>query len=209
MIRNPYRNDGVVKNTASVRRPFSRLESYPSGADISDERRAEQFESLEFVMTLSALPGTINHQYFENAEPIAEVDWDVPTYQGAIILYEDNSSGPGNIRGPPPGRPTFYGVLAHTRASDNQNLQITELMEALGINDYSSGSNGLAFEKDDQFQITGLNHIGKAVLAVANTYLPGDFAIPNQPQILTTEEFSELKPEQQYDYVKGFYQQED
>jgi hypothetical protein len=196
MIRNPYTNQGVASFNSPIKNLINRLDAYPSMDCVGDERKAQHEQTLNFVASVDQLPGIIAHPYSEQISEIQEVYGENHPLQGAVVIFQDNTSGPGNIRGPPPGHPTFYFAVGHTRESDPQSLQITEVMEALGINDYSTGNNWRAFVTDDLNQILGLSHIGKAVLAVANTYLPGDFAIPNQPQVLTTEEFSELTPQE-------------
>jgi hypothetical protein len=179
MIRNPWNNKGVVKNTNPNRDLYSRLDVYtPGNPEITPQRREIQMNTLEFVETIRELPGDISHPYYMGttitegfglpAEP--SLKWRV---------YQREDVGAGNSRSPP-GATYMTGGSGYTRGSDPINTLILEITEAhLGLNDYTSGSNHHAFAFDEQSNITGLNHIGQVVSAVANTYLPEDFKRPS------------------------------
>jgi len=171
-------NHGVVKWTAPVRKPYNRLDDQVTGENIGDARKALQENALNFVASLDKLPGTIAHPFYESTLAIQEGNGYPADPNGWVVAQMRNDTNAGNIRGPPPADETFTYLVGWTESTANQNKLISELTEAMAMNDYSNGNNDIAFSSDQNNQITGLNHIGKRVLSVANTYLPGDFSIP-------------------------------
>jgi hypothetical protein len=204
MIRG-YVNEGVVKYVNPLLRPYNRLENYPEGEYVGDERREQHNQSLLFVMSLDKLPGVIQHPYYEGIEPIEEGFGAPSDILNRLQVRERNDVNASGARYPP-GQNYMTGGYGQTNFNDNQITLVLELLEARGINDFApTGSNHHAINVDlEQEIVTGLNSMGKAIFAVANTYLSGDFSVPFQPQALTTEEFSQLRPQDQYDYVGQF-----
>jgi len=175
MIRNPFTNDGVVKWTAADRQLYNRTDSYPSGDAITPERKQIQENTLNFVASISALPGEIAHPFYETTATIVEgTGWPTDA-NGWVAVQERTDTNAGNTR--VPGNSDYMTTaIGWTKNNDNQNTLISEISTAhLGLNDYVSGSNGPAFTFDISGDVTGLSNIGKTVSSVAATYLPQDF----------------------------------
>lgn len=174
MIRG-YGNPGVSKLIVPERTLYSRRINLSTGEYVSAQRLAQQRRALEFVQDhATSLPGTISHPYVSSVGPVLEVDWDIPSLLGAVIVYTRDDVNAGNLRGPPPGYPTYTTAIGFVRSNDPGNKVITEIIEALGVYDYVHGHGAPAYTYDEDGQIAGLSHIGQVVLSFANTYLPGD-----------------------------------
>lgn len=173
-------NDGVVKWTEPVRKPYNRLDDQVSGEYIGDGRKAQQENALNFVAGIEGLPGEITCPFYESTLAVQEGNGYPQDPNGWVVAQMRNDTNAGNIRGPPPADETFTYLVGWSPWNDFTGNTLTlEFLEAMGLNDYISGSNhhGVSFDPDTD-AITGLNKIGQVVLSVANTYLPGDFAIP-------------------------------
>jgi hypothetical protein len=168
---------GPRKWTYPERQLFSKTTSYPSGDVISEERRHVHENALNFVADhVARLPGVIAHPYVGSVGPVIEGPEWPDNADGWAAVQERNDGPAGNAR-LPPAQPYMTTVIGYTQWDDNQNKLISEIMEALGLNDYYT-NNGVAFTQDEDFQFNGLNNVGQVVLSVANTYLDGDFMLP-------------------------------
>lgn len=178
MIRNPWTNDGVWKWVHPTRNLYSRTDRRPSGEEISEERRALQLAALEFVRTHAMrLPGDIDLPYVDDILDPVEAPGYPDDPLGWVVIYEYAWDGPpGNHRGPPGSPGTMTYAVGHTEGLWF-NTMVSELMEALGLNDYVTGTNSHGFDFSPDGELI-LSRVGRIVLAVANTYAPYDFKIP-------------------------------
>jgi len=160
--------DGIEKWINPERIYYSQLDVYPSGDPITSERQAEQQAVAEFFMDLDSMPNvgvTFATTYFEEGFGFPD------PWQGRVSIYQDDSIGPGNWRAIVDG--TYEFAYAHTRGWDPISTMILEVAEAIGINDDSSGSNGLGFVIEDGVVID-INELGLKAFRAANLFLPGD-----------------------------------
>lgn len=118
------------------------------------------------------------HPYWESAEGPDFWDW------SAIWIHDTVSSGPVNVGWPAEagtGYPEGYPFTVQTKAfclSAFFNYYILEMTEALGVMDYLGGSNGAAFDIDEQNDISGFSELGLTIWSIVFTYGPGSFAVP-------------------------------
>jgi hypothetical protein len=168
-----YLNIGVSEWGLGHRHLYNRLDKWPSGEYIGDSRKEMQDTVLDFVQTIDRLPGEIAQPYFSNTERSEGMGTPPDIYNGKVMVREKNDTGPGNIRGPP-GESYMTVAIGWTPYSSVIGTLALEILEALGANDDSSGSNSLAAMFDEHGQIQ-LSPRGEVVISVANTYKTSAF----------------------------------